>query len=153
MIRGMARSSTAATGNSSDKAVNSSGSDLLTHRQRRTIHEEATRFFDAQPFTRIPCALDVVELLERIAWHGVRLPNHFVLLRKVLFTLDGILHDVAGSSTSMEFLVIRRLVESWAKNPTQIGWPLPLRDWIAVSLSATLYGSRVAVRGLEQLAA
>lgn len=126
---------------------------LGSSRQRRTIREEVTRFFDAEPFTRIPRAVDVVDLLERIAWRGVRLPNHLVLLRKVLFTLDGILHDVAGSSTSMEFLMMRRLLESWLKNPTQIGWPLPLRDWIRVSLSATLYGSRVAVRGLEQLAA
>lgn len=129
------------------------GRRLGSSRQRRTVREGVTRFFDAQPLMRIPRAVDIVDLLERLAWQGVRMPNHLVLLRKVLFTLDGIVHDIAGSSTSVEFLMMRRLLQGWMKDPKQIGWPLSFRDWIAVSLSASLYGSRVAVQGLEQLAA
>lgn len=110
--------------------------------QSRIIREQVTRFFDEQPLTRIPRVKDVVDLLERIAWQGVRLPNHLVMLRKVLFTLDGILHDIASASVSMEFLMVQRLLEEWLKNPAQLGWPLSLRDWVAVYWRAVLHPCR-----------
>ena len=131
----------------------SRGNGPRSSRQRRTIREYVARFFATQPLVYIPRAGDIVELLETLTWQGVRLPNHLVMLRKVLFTLDGILHDIAGSTTSLELLMAQRLLGNWLRDPKQIGWPLSLRDWAAVSLSATLYGSRVAVQGLEQLLA
>ncbi|MGC2108212.1 MAG: AarF/UbiB family protein [Candidatus Korobacteraceae bacterium] len=123
-----------------------------TSRQGRIIREQVARFFDGQPLTRIPRAADVVGLLEAIAWQGVRLPSHLVMLRKVLFTLDGILHDIAGSNVSMEFVIVQRLLRNWLESPTTIGWPLSLRDWLTTYWSAMFYGSRLAVGSLQQLA-
>ncbi|MGB7556750.1 MAG: AarF/UbiB family protein [Candidatus Korobacteraceae bacterium] len=120
-------------------------------RQTRVIREEVTRFFDKKPLVQIPRTADVVDLLERIAWQGVRLPSHLVMLRKVLFTLDGILHDIAGSSVSMEFVVVQCLLQKWLDNRTYLGWPLSPRDWVAVYWSAMLYGARLATAGLQQV--
>jgi len=121
-------------------------------RQRLIIQEEVTRFLVEQPLARIPRAVDVVNLLERIAWQGVRLPSHLVMLRKVLFTLDGILHDIAGSRASMEFVVVQCLLRNWLDNPAEIGWPLSPHDWLTVYWSAILYCSRLAIGGVRQFA-
>ena len=122
-------------------------------RKSEIIREQVTRFFDAQPLTRIPRAVDVMKLLEQIAWQGVRLPSHLVMLRKVLFTLDGILHEVAGSGVSLEFAMVQCLLRNWLQNTTNIGWPLSLHDWATVYWSAILYPGRLATGGLQQLAA
>jgi len=120
-------------------------------RHARIIREQVIRFFEQQPLTRFPRAVDVVGLLERIAWQGVRLPSHLVMLRKVLFTLDGILHDIAGSSASMEAVMLRRLLEKWLEEPTCLGWPLSWRDWLKTWRSAMLYGGRLVNEVLQQV--
>ena len=127
------------------------GKRKQSSRQIRVIREEVTRFFDKKPLVQIPRTADVVDLLERIAWQGVRLPSHLVMLRKVLFTLDGILHDIAGSSVSMEFVVVQCLLQKWLENRTYLGWPLSPRDWVEVYWSAMLYGARLATAGLQQV--
>jgi hypothetical protein len=91
-----------------------------------------------------------VDLLERIAWQGVRLPNQLIMLRKVLFTLDGILHDIAGPSDSIELVLLQRLLQRWLKGLTSVGWPLSARDWIGVYRSVMLYPSRLAIATLQQ---
>jgi hypothetical protein len=91
-----------------------------------------------------------VDLLERIAWQGVRLPNQLIMLRKVLFTLDGILHDIAGPGDSIEFVLLQRLLQRWLEDLTSVGWPLSGRDWIGVSRSVMLYPSRLAIATLQQ---
>ncbi|HZL67226.1 MAG TPA: hypothetical protein VFC29_07840, partial [Candidatus Limnocylindrales bacterium] len=85
-------------------------------------------------------------LLERIAWQGVRLPNQLIMLRKVLFTLDGILHDIAGPSDSIELVLLQR----WLEGLTSVGWPLSVVDWIGVYRSVMLYPSRLAIASLQQ---
>ena len=45
-------------------------------------------------------AMDAMRLLDRIGMEGVRFPAALVLLRKVMFTLDGVLNDIAGESCS-----------------------------------------------------
>lgn len=127
------------------------GEKKRTPRQTLVIREQVTRFFNKQPLARIPRAVDIVDLLERIAWQGVRLPTHLVMLRKVLFTLDGIVHDIAGPSASMELVMVQRLIQKWLENPAYVGWPLTLRDWVAVYWSAMLCPSRLAIVGLQQV--
>lgn len=118
----------------------------------RIIRKHVAEFFRTQPLARIPTAVDIVELLERIAWQGVRLPAHLVMLRKVLFTLDGILYEIAGQTGSMEFVMIERLLQNWLEHPTSVGWPLSLRDWLALGWSAMLYPGRLSTEGVEHLA-
>lgn len=81
---------------------------------------------------------------------GVRLPNQLIMLRKVLFTLDGILHDIAGPSDSIELVLLQRLLQRWLEGLTCVGWPLSVRDWIGVYGSAMLYPSRLAIATLQQ---
>jgi ubiquinone biosynthesis protein len=116
----------------------------------RVIRKQVTDFFSEQPLVWIPRAVDVVELLERIAWQGVRLPNQLIMLRKVLFTLDGILHDIAGPGDGIEFVLLQRLLQRWLEDLTSVGWPLSGRDWIGVSRSVMLYPSRLAIATLQQ---
>jgi len=121
--------------------------------QIRVVREEVRRLFEELPLSRLPQAVDVMHLLERIAWQGVRLPSNLVMLRKTVFTLDGIMHELAGSNANMEFMIARRLLQQWLKSPASAGWPLSARDWLAVYWSALFYGNRVAWGILRQLSA
>jgi len=131
----------------------SQGARKRSPQQAEVIRKQVREFFEERPLTRIPGAADVVDLLERIAWQGVRLPTHLVMLRKALFTLDGIIHDIAGSSVNLELVMVQRLLQNWLANPIRIGWPLALGDWIELGWSTMLYGSRLVVGGLQQVAA
>jgi ubiquinone biosynthesis protein len=122
-------------------------------RQAQVIREQVRLFFEERPLIRIPGAADMVDLLERIAWQGVRLPTHLIMLRKALFTLDGILHDIGGPSVNMEVVLVQRLLQNWLENPMRIGWPLVLGDWIELWWSTMQYASRLVVGGLQQVAA
>jgi ubiquinone biosynthesis protein len=116
----------------------------------RIIRKQVTDFLSERPLLWIPRAADIMDLLERIAWQGVRLPNQLIMLRKVLFTLDGILHDIAGPSELVEFVLLQRLLQRWLKGLTSVGWPLSARDWIGVYRSVMLYPSRLAIATLQQ---
>ncbi len=121
--------------------------------QSRIIREQVRQFFGEQSWLRLPQAVDVMDLLERIAWQGVRLPSNLIMLRKAVFTLDGILHELAGPNAGMELVIARRLLYQWLKSPTKMGWPLSVRDWFAVYWSALFYGGRVALGIRQQLSA
>jgi ubiquinone biosynthesis protein len=116
----------------------------------RIIRKQVTDFLRERPLVWIPRAADIMDLLERIAWQGVRLPNQLVMLRKVLFTLDGILHDIAGPSELVELVLLQRILQHWLKGLTSVGWPLSARDWIGVHRSVMLYPSRLALATLQQ---
>jgi ubiquinone biosynthesis protein len=116
----------------------------------RIIRKQVTDFLSERPLVWIPRTADIMGLLERIAWQGVRLPNQLIMLRKVLFTLDGILHDIAGPSELIELVLLQRLTQHWLKGLTSIGWPLSARDWIGVYRSVMLYPSRLAIATLQQ---
>jgi ubiquinone biosynthesis protein len=118
--------------------------------QARIIRKQVTDFLRERPLVWIPRAADIMDLLERIAWQGVRLPNQLVMLRKVLFTLDGILHDIAGPSELVELVLLQRILQHWLKGLTRVGWPLSARDWIGVYRSVMLYPSRLALATLQQ---
>ena len=45
---------------------------------------------------------------------------------------------------------VRQLLQNWLENPTRIGWPLSLRDWIGLGWSSMLYGRRLVVEGLQR---
>jgi len=122
-------------------------------RQARILREQVTRFFAELPLTRVLRAVDVMELLERVAWQGVRLPSNLVMLRKVVFTLDGILHEVAGSGAKLELVIARGLLGKWISNVTNVGWPLLPSNWLEVYWSGAFYGSRLALEFLHQRSA
>jgi ubiquinone biosynthesis protein len=119
--------------------------------QAKIIQDNVTAFVSKLPIKRVPRAVDAMDLLETIAWEGVRLPAPLVMLRKVLFTLDGILHDIRGPDLSIEFLMASHVAKSWMSNWKKIGSPLSFTDWILLQCSALLYGSRLSLQWAQSL--
>jgi len=87
--------------------------------------------------------VDALRLLDRIVLDGIRFPASLLMLRKVLFTLDGILHDIGAPDVLMERVLAHDLMQRWMTNSAPLGSPLSLTDWFAVQSSALFYGSRV----------
>ncbi len=119
--------------------------------QVKIIRDCEETFIARLPLTRIPGAHDALSLLEEIAMKGVRLPAPLIMLRKVLFTLDGVQHDIGDPEVSMISVFARhasqRLMTSWKA----FGAPLSLRDWVSVQSSALFYGSRLCWQGAQNV--
>jgi ubiquinone biosynthesis protein len=69
---------------------------------QRLIEDHVSRFFAGLPEGRSPGVLDAMTLLDELALKGVRFPSALFLFRKVLFTLDGVLQDVAGGAVRID---------------------------------------------------
>jgi ubiquinone biosynthesis protein len=115
---------------------------MRNKRGMRLVRDCVTRFVAQLPLTRLTGSMDAMRLLERLALKGVCFPAPLIMLRKVLFTLDGILHEIAGSSVSVDFVLARHLMQRWMADPRTFGSPLSFTDWMAVQSSALFYGSR-----------
>ena len=113
------------------------------------ISELVTRFLGELP--AVPSGVDAMVLLERIAMKGIKFPGPLIMLSKVMFTLDGILGDVGGSSKGMGFTIARHVAQHWIKNRKEFRSPLKTRDWITLQCSALLYGSRLWLRGEQAI--
>ena len=114
----------------------------------RLIQERVERFFKELPYNRLAGSVDAMQLLDQIALQGVRFPASLAMFQKSLFTLDGVLHDIAGSDVSISYLVvrdfvIRLLVSSGLDHP-----PLSISDLMTVQRSGLLYPSRLAASAL-----
>ena len=87
-------------------------------------------------------------LLDEIALAGVRFPANLAMFQKALFTLDGVLHDIAGSEVSVSYLIVRdfviRLLVSFGLDHP----PLSVCDLMAVERSGLLYPSRLGLSAL-----
>ena len=117
----------------------------------KMISELVARLLDELPVKRLPNGVDAMQLLERVALEGVKFPGALIMLSKVLFTLDGILGDVGGSSAGMGFTIARHVAQRWISNRKEFRSPLLTRDWITLQCSALLYGSRLWVKGEQAL--
>jgi len=119
-------------------------------RQHKIIRGCVDEFLDDLPLTTLPNSVDAMALLERIAYEGVHFPAALIMLRKMTFTLDGILHDVAGRNASMEFVIARRILRDWTAKFENFGAPLSWRDWLLVQCSLFLCGGRLWVQWAER---
>jgi ubiquinone biosynthesis protein len=119
--------------------------------QLQHIRDSVTRFLDALPVTHVPGAVDSMRLLQNVALKGIKFPAPLIMFSKVLFTLDGILHDIGGAGASMTVAMARHLGKRWLTDGVTVASPLRRRDWIGIFCSALLFGSRLFVRG-EQAA-
>ena len=115
----------------------------------RKIHDEVNRYLDGLPVKHVPGAVDAMNVLEELAWQGVRLPRSLVMFRKALFTLDGILHDIAAPDFSMESVMVKHLVRTWTAKWRNLGAPLSPGNWVQVQCSALLFPGRIGLRGLQ----
>jgi hypothetical protein len=73
------------------------------------------------------------------------------MLRKVLFTLDGVLHDIGGPDVNVVSVLARHATPLWLTSWKAFGAPLSLRDWLKVQSSALGYGGRLWWQGAEAL--
>ncbi|HET7748315.1 MAG TPA: AarF/UbiB family protein, partial [Terriglobales bacterium] len=121
----------------------------LGARQARIIRECVDRFISRLPLTRLPEAVDTTDLLEDIAFKGVRLPASLIMLRKVLFTLDGIQHDLGAGEIGMAAILTRCGLQSWLTNWSNVGAPLTWRDWLGVEWSTLFLGGRLCRQAMN----
>ena len=111
------------------------------------------RFIAQLPLTRMPGTADTLNLLESIAFKGVRLPAPLIMLRKVLFTLDGVLHDIGGPAVNIFSVLARHATPRWLSSWKAFGAPLSFKDWLKVQSSALGYGGRLWWQGTQAMAA
>jgi ubiquinone biosynthesis protein len=119
--------------------------------QVKIIRECVDRFIARLPLTRMPGTADTLNLLESIALEGVRLPAPLIMLRKVLFTLDGVLHDIGGPEVNVVAVLTRHATPRWLSSWKAFGAPLALKDWLKVQSSALGYGGRLWWQGTQAL--
>jgi len=125
------------TGGVSDAIRNlAAAREQPTPDQVRLIRESVGQFFRELPYGRAAGALDAMRLLDRIALEGVRFPAALAMFQKAMFTLDGVLYDVAGSRVSISSVLVRdfvvRLMASFGLNHP----PLSVSDLIRVPRGA-----------------
>jgi len=112
----------------------------------RMVSEFVRHFLDELPVVRLPSGVDAMLLLERLAMKGVKFPGPLIMLSKVMFTLDGILGHVGGSSSGMGLgfgvTIARHVAQHWISNRKEFRSPLKTRDWITLQCSALLYTGR-----------
>ena len=82
--------------------------------------------------------LDAMRLLDRIALQGVHFAAPLFLFRKSLFTLDGVIHHLAGSDVRIDRAMVRYFLTRWAASLGLFYSPLTLRDFLSVEWNALL---------------
>lgn len=108
----------------------------------RIIACEVGDFFERLPDGHTPGVLDAMRLLDEIALQGVRFEPTLFLFRKSLFTLDGVLEDVAGSEVRMDEVMTRHFLTRWASSFGLFYSPLAFRDVVSLEWNAMLYPAR-----------
>ncbi|HMK22147.1 MAG TPA: AarF/UbiB family protein, partial [Terriglobales bacterium] len=114
--------------------------------RQQVVAQEVARFLDELPPSSLPSMVDVMRLLERIAFTGVKFPASLIILSKVMFTLDGILRDLGASETNMGIPIARQLALHWLSDRKALRSPLGAKDWISLQCSALLYTTRLWMR-------
>lgn len=108
----------------------------------RIIDQHVNRFFRKLPAGRAPGTLDAMRLLDEIALAGVHFPSDLFFFRKSVFTLDGVLQDVAGAEIRIDYVIAREFLTRCLGS---FGWfhaPLRMRDFAAIEWNAVLFSAR-----------
>lgn len=120
-----------------------SADDRRNPEKLRVIDQRVNGFFKELPYNRLAGSIDAMLLLDEIALQGIRFPAALAMFQKSLFTLDGVLHDIAGSEISISYLIVRdfviRLLVSFGLDHP----PLSVADLLKVQRSGLLYPSRL----------
>lgn len=119
--------------------------------RERSIRKSIDRFMEELPLTHIPDSMDAMRFLQRLAFAGVRFSPSLILLRKTMFTLDGILHDIVGAEVLMDAIFLRHILRRWVRSWKAFGAPLSTSDWLGVQASALLCGSRWALHAAQKM--
>lgn len=117
--------------------------------KRRDVRCNIDEFMESLPIWRMPDSMDAMSLLQRLAFQFVRLPASLILLRKVMFTLEGIVEDIVGAELAMDTILVRSLFWQWLTRKLPVGAPLERSDWLRVQASTLLSGSRWLVQAAQ----
>ena len=128
-----------------------SGSRATRRKVGCGVHAAATGWLHELPITHLPSGVDAMRLVERIAFKGVKFPAPLIMLSKVMFTLDGILHDVGGADSGMGFTIARHVARHWLSDRKAFRSPLKTGDWVTLQCSAFLLASRLWLRGEQAI--
>lgn len=118
--------------------------------RRKAIHATIDTFLRELPVSRMPDAMDAMSLLQTLAFDSVRLPGALILLRKVMFTLEGILEDIVGHEFVMDRVLVRSLFWRWLTRKLPVGAPLERSDWLRLQASTLLSGTRWALQAAQR---
>lgn len=110
--------------------------------RERLIDFHVNEFFSALKPGHSPGALGAMRLLDDIALAGVHFPTALFFLRKSVFTLDGVLQDVSGTDTRIDYVILREFLTRWLGSFGMFHAPLQLKDFAAVERQAILLPAR-----------
>jgi ubiquinone biosynthesis protein len=126
--------------------------DRRGHRASKPlISRSVNRFFAKFPEDRSPGVLDAMVLLVEIALEGVRFPAALFMFRKILFTLDGVLHDIAGPDVRIDQVIAREFVTRWVASLGLFYAPLNLQDFATVGWQAARNGGAAVLSFVKRL--
>jgi ubiquinone biosynthesis protein len=110
--------------------------------RERLIDFHVDRFFREPPKGWSPGTLDAMRLLDEIALAGVHFPTALFFFRKSVFTLDGVLQDVAGTDIRIDYVIVREFLTRCLGSFGMFHAPLQLKDFAAVEWQALLFPAR-----------
>jgi len=94
----------------------------------RDIDAHVDSFFTRLPYSRSPGALDAMRLLDDVALSGVHFPPALFFFRKSIFTLDGVLQDIAGKDIRMDYVLGKEFVTRCLASFGMLHAPLLIKD-------------------------
>ena len=110
--------------------------------RERLIDAHVDGFFSHLPAGRSPGTLDAMRLLDEIALAGVHFPTSLFFFRKSVFTLDGVLQDIAGTDIRIDYVILREFLTRCLGSFGMFHAPLQLKDFAAVEWQALLLPAR-----------
>jgi ubiquinone biosynthesis protein len=109
------------------------------------VEQQIAGFVSSQPIFQLPGCLQAMKLLDSLAHQGLRFPLPLLMFRKALFTLDGVLHDVAGAGFDLDFVLLKSMLTE-----LPVIWIslLSPSDWFAIQSAGLLYSSRLWMQAI-----
>jgi len=106
---------------------------------KRIIDRSVASFFAGLSSNQSPGALDAMHLMDEIALEGVHFPASLFLFRKIVFTLDGVLHDITGSEVRMDTVITREFLTRWISSFGLFHSPFSIPDLAAIEWQTLRY--------------
>jgi hypothetical protein len=89
-----------------------------------------------------------MKLLDEIALEGIRFPAALLMFRKAIFTLEGVVEDIAGTRVHLDSVMARYVLAHWTDVIGSLLTQFSLRDWVVLDWSALTLTSRLLTREL-----
>jgi predicted unusual protein kinase regulating ubiquinone biosynthesis (AarF/ABC1/UbiB family) len=125
-----------------------------------TVRNQISQFINELSLYDLPGIKDVLSLLDELLLMGIKFSAPLLIFRKVLLTLDGVLHDVADE-VSIETVLTQYVLENWTNEMYGMNFlkqarptfqlPLSIIDASSLAWSAQWYCFRTGWQTSEQM--